>query len=108
MYVWLTDERGYPSGAAGGLVVEGHPEYENRGIIRISQTGSGILNTTMQLTGDIDFFRATLSPVINGSPDFGHAAEVPIISNEVTTRSEERRVGKECVSTCRSRWSPYH
>src|SRR3546814_19887235 len=25
-----------------------------------------------------------------------------------TTRSEERRVGKEGVSTCRSRWSPYH
>src|SRR3546814_20637252 len=24
------------------------------------------------------------------------------------TRSEERRVGKECVSTCRTRWSPYH
>ena len=23
-------------------------------------------------------------------------------------RSEERRVGKECVTTCRSRWSPYH
>src|SRR3546814_9180156 len=26
----------------------------------------------------------------------------------VQRRSEERRVGKECVSTCRSRWSPYH
>src|SRR3546814_18921076 len=26
----------------------------------------------------------------------------------ITRRSEERRVGKECVSTCRSRWSPYH
>src|SRR3546814_5022556 len=26
----------------------------------------------------------------------------------VFQRSEERRVGKECVSTCRSRWSPYH
>src|SRR3546814_16652260 len=25
-----------------------------------------------------------------------------------TLRSEERRVGKECVSTCRYRWSPYH
>src|SRR3546814_1249404 len=25
-----------------------------------------------------------------------------------TGRSEERRVGKECVRTCRSRWSPYH
>src|SRR3546814_19084123 len=24
------------------------------------------------------------------------------------TRPEERRVGKECISTCRSRWSPYH
>src|SRR3546814_16443339 len=28
--------------------------------------------------------------------------------NEVLRRSEERRVGKESVSTCRSRWSPYH
>src|SRR3546814_19308494 len=27
---------------------------------------------------------------------------------EIAYRSEERRVGKECVSTCRSRWSPYH
>src|SRR3546814_5164117 len=26
----------------------------------------------------------------------------------INSRSEERRVGKECVSTCRSRWSPYH
>src|SRR3546814_12203850 len=35
-----------------------------------------------------------------------------IIAEESTDvevgRSEERRVGKECVSTCRSRWSPYH
>src|SRR3546814_15386962 len=28
--------------------------------------------------------------------------------SEIILRSEERRVGKECVSTCRSRWSPYH
>src|SRR3546814_15623534 len=28
--------------------------------------------------------------------------------NSARGRSEERRVGKECVSTCRSRWSPYH
>ena len=27
---------------------------------------------------------------------------------EVKLRSEERRVGKECASMCRSRWSPYH
>src|SRR3546814_6915716 len=29
-------------------------------------------------------------------------------TNPGLRRSEERRVGKECVSTCRSRWSPYH
>src|SRR3546814_10365057 len=33
----------------------------------------------------------------------------PVIRNAVAgIRSEERRVGKECVSTCRSRWSTYH
>src|SRR3546814_13155267 len=31
---------------------------------------------------------------------------IPIL--RLALRSEERRVGKECVSTCRSRWSPYH
>ena len=29
-------------------------------------------------------------------------------NGQILVRSEERRVGKECVSTCRSRWSPYH
>src|SRR3546814_4906033 len=33
-----------------------------------------------------------------------HPSQVPVANQ----RSEERRVGKECVSTCRSRWSPYH
>src|SRR3546814_2956118 len=32
----------------------------------------------------------------------------PSGSDCLRQRSEERRVGKECVSTCRSRWSPYH
>src|SRR3546814_19349498 len=31
-----------------------------------------------------------------------------LAADEKGRRSEERRVGKECVSTCRSRWSPYH
>src|SRR3546814_12171589 len=31
-----------------------------------------------------------------------------ILYADNVTRSDERRVGKECVSTCRSRWSPYH
>src|SRR3546814_11570002 len=31
-----------------------------------------------------------------------------VATGQAVQRSEERRVGKECVSTCRSRWSPYH
>src|SRR3546814_1374970 len=38
-----------------------------------------------------------------GTHDIARAPAQPALS-----RSEERRVGKECVSTCRSRWSPYH
>src|SRR3546814_12657285 len=33
---------------------------------------------------------------------------VDAFEGDTHVRSEERRVGKECVSTCRSRWSPYH
>ena len=38
-------------------------------------------------------------------------ANISVLKNgkaKAVKRSEERRVGKECVSTCRSRWSPYH
>src|SRR3546814_7199352 len=43
-------------------------------------------------------------------PD-GEGSEESIVHRiklAIVGRSEERRVGKECVSTCRSRWSPYH
>src|SRR3546814_21014880 len=35
-------------------------------------------------------------------------SRTPSGPRQLCNRSEERRVGKECVSTCRSRWSPYH
>src|SRR3546814_7889001 len=38
----------------------------------------------------------------------GHDVRDEQIRGPAPERSEERRVGKECVSTCRSRWSPYH
>src|SRR3546814_19686028 len=40
-----------------------------------------------------------------GVPAVGLVAEM---RSSLEQRSEERRVGKECVSPCRSRWSPYH
>src|SRR3546814_2319808 len=38
----------------------------------------------------------------------GHRLPFRVGEDPIFPRSEERRVGKECVSTCRSRWSPYH
>src|SRR3546814_19312018 len=42
-------------------------------------------------------------------PKDGPSAGVAMVTSIISTlRSEERRVGKACVRTCRSRWSPYH
>src|SRR3546814_12139380 len=46
---------------------------------------------------------AAYSGVVGMHPTGGLIPEL-----DYAQRSEERRVGKECVSTCRSRWSPYH
>src|SRR3546814_1589209 len=48
---------------------------------------------------------ARLPTVLEGSAGFLYYASVAGITGK---RSEERSVGNECVSTCRSRWSPYH
>src|SRR3546814_2798994 len=53
-------------------------------------------------TLNIRRYREVLGEKISSLP---HVAST---STSVVMRSEERRVGKECVSTCRSRWSPYH
>src|SRR3546814_17900449 len=45
-------------------------------------------------------------PVLADRTDF--ITELLDRETEARHRSEERRVGKECVSTCRSRWLPYH
>src|SRR3546814_387892 len=55
---------------------------------------------------------------VGAAAPFGQTLDVsgPFLGKDVAAemvtpgqqRSEERRVGKECVSTCRSRWSPYH
>src|SRR3546814_12744961 len=45
---------------------------------------------------------------INGLYDmFWHRVHIAYMANRGKKRSEERHDGKECVSTCRSRWSPY-
>src|SRR3546814_12321506 len=45
---------------------------------------------------------------ISHLPDFFDFLRIIVRAEGIEPRSEERRVGKECVSTCRSRWAPDH
>src|SRR3546814_13763737 len=72
----------------------------------------------LQLTRERDKFELSLGGIrdMGGIPDIMFVIDAnkeELAIKEANTlgipvRSEERRVGKECVSTCRSRWSPYH
>src|SRR3546814_19450201 len=57
-------------------------------------------------SNDIDVYTQDLGFIAIGSSDGLEGFNVVIGGG--MGRSEERRVGKECVSTCSSRWSPYH
>ena len=59
-----------------------------------------ILPLAMNVLAEITLTLDTLPP----DPD---VTILPTVAFPVT-RSEERRVGKECLRLCRSRWSPYH
>src|SRR3546814_6288675 len=60
--------------------------------MRISDWSSDVCSSDLQFQKQ---FKDFVKRYEKGDPSEGY-------------RSEERRVGKECVSTCRSRWSPYH
>src|SRR3546814_1684177 len=67
---------------------------------------TGVQTCALPISGRVGGFSAQLSPqlALKGADHLSlHAAMV-----HSDGRSEERCVGKECVSTCRSRWSPYH
>src|SRR3546814_5269223 len=78
--------------------------------MRISDWSSDVCSSDLDLRG-----QARRSFLARAEPEFGRADDarrdllLPDFGNAARHgRSEERRVGKECVSTCRSRWSPYH
>ena len=48
------------------------------------------------------------SQVLSPEPMEEEGGSCSVIVLEESERSEERRVGKECLRLCRSRWSPYH
>src|SRR3546814_1542628 len=67
--------------------------------MRISDWSSDVCSSDLQAGAGI---------VADSDPESEHIECVNKAKALIRARSEERRVGKECVSTCRSRWSPYH
>ena len=55
-----------------------------------------------------DFHRDAVAGELHGRHDAKSNEELEVPPIVVAVGSEERRVGKECSVTCRSRWSPYH
>src|SRR3546814_5975407 len=90
--------------------------------MRISDWSSDVCSSDLQdLSGIDDPFAVpgggggAVAVPIGESPDDAaqlgvglHHGELLLRCRRQHLRSEERRVGKECVSTCRSRWSQYH
>src|SRR3546814_19310094 len=75
-------------------------------IVRIAIVAVGVDYETLT---DRNVDRGTRTLVLGGGAIAGERVEVEwALRNAARDRSEERRVGKECVSTCRSRWSPDH
>src|SRR3546814_3785731 len=74
--------------------------------MRISDWSSDVCSS------DLGFFstEATVRTIdrITSSGYLPAAVSAESMRASAPSRSDERRVGKECVSTCRSRWSPYH
>src|SRR3546814_5309208 len=83
---------------------------------QLSGPGDAAFDPSKQVADDVEVpstgllnLRLSLSNVKLGSTASGELALwCHNVTDEDAPRSEERRVGNECVSTCRSRWSPYH
>src|SRR3546814_11054327 len=75
--------------------------YENNQLYVMNRDGSG----KRSLTADWDYGVDAIEWAADGRSVY---AQYDDHGETKDARSEERRVGKECDSTCRSRWSPYH
>src|SRR3546814_19672477 len=70
---------------------------------------SGVWNTVTTFIGEkVNEIWSVIQTALEAITAIWEKHKGWIIQTLTFLRSEERRVGKECVSTCRSRWSPYH
>src|SRR3546814_6680436 len=80
--------------------------WRGRGSNGLAPSGSMMRCCAERISCNCD--RKGVCVIVNASDPPNSKLGGCLISRGELERSEERRVGKECVSTCRSRWSPYH
>src|SRR3546814_15669575 len=96
-----------------GEVRQLFPLPERRKVVQLHEQHEGDKQRQARQKGQFLRFRLYRSPphsldgIEQKMASIQHRNWQKIDESEIN-RSEERRVGKECVSTCRSRWSPYH
>src|SRR3546814_19804338 len=94
-------------------------EYDHQTVVVILNLQTRVVGVVVDGVSDVLMFQPSQ---ISAAPQFGTAFSTEYLTGLVTlgermlifvdietlmTRSEERRVGKECASKCRSRWTPY-
>src|SRR3546814_14329606 len=98
-------------GALTVLLEEGHrEEWFESALIRWLAL-IAVIGFASLIYGQLNASKPVLKLRLLLNRQFGSVAVMALALGMVmygSTRSEERRVGKECVSTCRSRWSPDH
>ena len=83
--LWMADDNGYPSGMAGGRVVEADPAHEARCLIEVQLEGRGTDPVSLALpAGTEKFVYAYLYPRVNGQPDFTRPRALTVQDNLVT------------------------
>ena len=84
LHVWMADDNGYPSGMAGGLVVETDPAFESRGLVAVTQDGAGPGPARLELPGWAEAFaHARLYPVVDGRPALDQGQPAVVHSDRV-------------------------
>src|SRR3546814_15672174 len=107
----MVEEIQVPARALDEVIAELSVDDSARNLLVIDAPGqAGALLGNVSIAA-LHFFsdvivRSAVEPLYAG--DMGMQELMDALLRLGFERSEERRVGKECVSTCRSRWSPYH
>jgi hypothetical protein len=85
--VWMADDNGYPTGMAGGQIVEADAALENRCLRQVIQEGNGSGPVRLDLPKEAEkFIHAFLCPVVDGNAVLEKGASIPVQADRIETQ----------------------